>query len=166
MKIFFLRHAIALDRTRWKGADAQRPLTKNGIRKMKKIARGMRRLGITFDWILTSPYRRAYDTAEIVVKEYKAAGQRRVRKALASDGDPKLLVRHLARDFRTRDSVLLVGHEPYLSRLIGILVAGSPEISLELKKGGLCLLTADSLTFGKCAKLEWLLSPRFVRRLS
>lgn len=163
MNLLALRHAIALDRTEWKKADAKRPLTKDGIKKMKKAAQGMRHLGIEFDWILTSPYRRAYDTAQIVAKEYKAGKKVRVVHALASNGDPKQLVQQLARDFRNSESVLIVGHEPYLGKLIGTLSAGDDGMGLELKKGGLCRLTSDSLTYGKCAQLEWILPPRLLR---
>ncbi len=96
MNLYFLRHAIAADKTEWKGADSDRPLTKDGIRKMKKAAKGIKRLGIPVDWILTSPYRRAYDTAKIVAKELKLKKQLRLSKSLTPSGDPKPLVRHLA----------------------------------------------------------------------
>ncbi len=74
MNLYILRHAIALDPSEWKKSDSERPLSKEGIRKMKKAAKGMRRMDLHFDWILTSPFRRAYDTAQIVAKEFKAKG--------------------------------------------------------------------------------------------
>ncbi len=72
MNLYFLRHGIAADKPQWKGSDSDRPLIKEGIQKLKKSAKGMRRLKLHFDWILTSPYRRAYDTAQIVAKESSA----------------------------------------------------------------------------------------------
>jgi phosphohistidine phosphatase len=166
MNLYLLRHAIALDRSAWKKADSDRPLTDHGVRKMKRIARGVLALDVKVDAILTSPYRRAYDTAAIVARAMDAEAKLRISRSLASDGDPKALVRHLARDFRTWESILLVGHEPYLGRLAGTLTAGSPEVSLTLKKGGICLLAADALTYGRCATLEWLIPPRILRRLA
>jgi phosphohistidine phosphatase len=164
MKLFLLRHAIAEDRAVWKKSDAERPLTKEGVRKMEKNARGMRKgLNLTFDWILTSPFRRAYDSAQIVAREYKASKKLRLSKSLTPDGDIKGLIRHLALDFRSWESILLVGHEPYLSRLIALLVTGQADAELELKKGGLCALSADSLTPGRCARLEWILTPKQLR---
>src|SRR6476646_6009861 len=109
MNLYILRHAIAMEPAEWKKSDSERPLTKDGIRKMKKVAKGMRKAGVKFDWILTSPYRRAYDTAQIVAKEYDARKQLRLSKSLAVDGDPKTLVKHLALNFRIWESVLLVG---------------------------------------------------------
>jgi len=166
MTLYFLRHAIALDRTAWRKADSERPLTKDGIRKMKKIAKGLRKMGVKFDWILTSPFRRAYDTAQIVTKEYKAQKHLRLSKSLATDGDPKLLVKHLALNFRTWESILLVGHEPYLSKLISVLIGGNDKTSIDLKKGGVCKLSADTLHYDSCATLEWLLSPKLLKELA
>jgi phosphohistidine phosphatase len=165
MTLYFLRHAIAVDRAEWKGADSQRPLTKDGVRKMRKAAKGLKHLGIAFDRILTSPYRRAYDTAQIVADAFKARKKLKVIKALASDGNPEKLVRHLALDYLSEANLLLVGHEPYLSRLVSVLIGSSRPLSLEWKKGGLCRLDADSLQYGPCAKLEWWIPPKLLKHV-
>ena len=165
MTLYFLRHAIARDRADWHMKDNDRPLTKEGLRKMRKIARGMKRLKLSFDWILTSPYRRAYDTALIVADAFKARKKLRVLKSLSADGKPEVLVRHLALDYLTQDTLLLVGHEPYLSHLISILVGAEDALAIDLKKGGLGKLSAHSLTYGRCASLEWLLTPKFLRNV-
>src|SRR4029077_14144980 len=104
------------------------PLTPDGLRKMRKIARGMKRLKLSFDWILTSPYRRAYDTSQIVAETFKARKKLRVLKSLASDGDPERLMHHIALDYLSRDKLLLVGHEPYLSRLISVLIGAKEPL--------------------------------------
>lgn len=165
MTLYFLRHGIAADPSEWGGPDSDRPLTKEGIQKMKKAAKGMRRLKMTFDWILTSPYRRAYETAEIVAEEFEAKEKLKISKTLAVGGDPEALVRHLARDYRTWESVMVVGHEPYLSHLIAKL-CGSPAASIVMDKGSLAKLAADSLTYGTCATLEWLLTPKILKKLT
>jgi phosphohistidine phosphatase len=61
--------------------------------------------------------------------------------------------------------VLLVGHEPDLSRLVSVLISGGSDGAIELKKGGLCKLTVDRLAFGQCATLNWLLTPKQLRQL-
>jgi phosphohistidine phosphatase len=165
MDLYILRHAIAMDKKDWKKADSERPLTKEGLRKMKKAARGMRAL-LHVDWIITSPSRRAYDTAIIAAKELKVKKRIRVIKALASDGDPKALVRHLGANFRTWESVMLVGHEPYLGRLIGVLTTGVENAGPQLEKGGLAKLSTDSLNYKKCAVLEWLLTPKILKKIA
>jgi len=164
MNLYILRHGIAAEKDAWKGPDSDRPLTKEGVHKMKKAAKGMRRLKLNFDRILTSPYRRAYDTAHIVAKEFKSKAKLKVTPTLAVEGDQKALLRHLGRDYRTWESVLLVGHEPYLSGLIATL-SGGPDASIAMDKGGIAKLTSNSLTYGSCATLEWLLTAKILKKL-
>ena len=165
MNLYLLRHAIALDKTDWSKSDAERPLTDKGRKKMAEAAKGMKRLGVAFDWMLTSPHRRAYDTAQIVAKEYKAEKKLRLSRSLMPDGDPKALMRHLALDFRAWETVLLVGHEPYLSKLIAVLIGGA-DAQFRLQKGRPVLSgRRRTLTYGRCATLEWLIPPKILRKL-
>jgi phosphohistidine phosphatase len=60
----------------------------------------------------------------------------------------------------TPESVLLVGHEPFLSGLISLLATGHEGFCVVMKKGGLCKLTIEALRHGRCATLEWLLTPK------
>ena len=91
MNLYFLRHAKAHPRgPKWR-PDSKRPLTKEGEKKMVDVARGIKKLGIGFDLILTSPFERALRTAQIVVEVYK------VRKLfptnnLASNADPQAII--------------------------------------------------------------------------
>jgi phosphohistidine phosphatase len=166
VNLYFLRHAIAADKNAWKGSDSDRPLTKEGVRKMRKAAKGIRRLDFPVDWILTSPFRRAFDTAAITAKGLKLKKKLRVNKALAPDGDPKMLVRYLTANFRSWESLMLVGHEPYLGRLLGVLVGGPEGEPIELEKGALAKLSVDTLAYNKCATLHWLVTPKILRSLS
>lgn len=165
MILYLLRHAIAMDQSEWRKADSDRPLTKEGAKKMKKAARGIRHLNINIDTIVSSPYRRAHDTALIVAKELKLKKELKISRMLTPDGDPKALVRHLIRDYRSWQSILLVGHEPYMSRLASFLTSGNDGMSLSLEKGGLLRLSADTLTYGRSATLEWSLPPKILRKL-
>jgi phosphohistidine phosphatase len=166
MNLYILRHAIAADKAEWRGSDSDRPLTKDGIRKMKKVAKGMRRLDMTVDWILTSPYRRAYETAVIAAKGLKLKKRLKTSRMLIPNGNMKALIRHLGLNFRSWESVMLVGHEPYLGSLVGMLATGNQTAGTLLDKAGLAKLSADSLTYGQCAQLEWLLSPKILKKLS
>ena len=165
MNLYLLRHGIAMAKGVWKGPDSDRPLTKEGVRKMKKAAKGLRQLDLKIDWVLTSPFRRAYDTATIVAKELKLKKKMRTIKSLAADGDPKALARYLSQNVHTWESVILVGHEPYLSGLMSVWVAGLANTGLALEKGGVAKLTSDSLTYGKSARMEWLLTPKILKNL-
>jgi len=166
MELYLLRHGIATERGReTRGDDAQRPLTSRGRRKMRRVAKAMRGLGLSFDLILSSPFLRARRTANIVAEELRLAEQCKLSRHLAPEGNPRNLIRDLKRLHLGSRKVLLVGHEPYLSNLIAILLAGQPVIDINLKKGGFCLLSIDSLQNGCCATLEWLLTPRQMTKI-
>jgi phosphohistidine phosphatase len=165
MILYVLRHAIAVDKSKWRKEDSLRPLTPDGAHKMHKVAKGMKHIGVDMDWILTSPYRRASDTADIVADRFKMRKKVKVIPELASDGDPKGLVRHLAAAYRSHDTLLLVGHEPYLSRLVSVLIGSPQSLSLDWKKAGLCRLTAKALHYGRCATLEWWLPPKVLKHV-
>lgn len=126
---------------------------------MRRAAKGMKSAKLSFDLILSSPYVRARQTAEIVASVFHLKNRLEFSSTLASVGNPKELVDELRRTHRRRKSVLLVGHEPYLSRLISLLMCGDTSISIDFKKGGLCKLTVAALHYGPCATLNWLMTP-------
>jgi phosphohistidine phosphatase len=158
MELFVLRHAIAEDHSA-SGRDSDRKLTDEGIEKMKRIAKGMKAAKLSFDLILSSPYVRAKETADIVAKVFDAKERLKLSAALMSGGDSQRLIDELSSDHRKHESILIVGHEPDLSRLISILISGQPDTRINLKKGGLCKLSAEALKHARCATLEWLLTP-------
>ena len=90
MNLYILRHGIAVPRGTPGIKDENRPLTKEGIKKMKEIAEGMLSLGLKFDNIASSPWLRAKQTADIVAKAF---GQEvELWKSLASTEDPRQLI--------------------------------------------------------------------------
>lgn len=161
MNLYFLRHAIAVERGTSGHKDENRPLTKDGIRKMKEGTKGIRRLGLKFDRILTSPLLRARQTADIVCKEFGQEAE--VWQSLDPSEDPRQIIAAL-RKSNAKD-LLLVGHEPHLSQFISVLISGSSDVQLEFKKGGLCKVSSDDLIYGRCATLHWLLAPSQLRKV-
>ena len=165
MNLYLLRHAIAVERgTKGFSDDSRRPLTGEGIEKMRRIAKGMHRLDLEFDLILSSPYLRARQTAGIVVAEFDVEAKLKFSENLTSAAT-EALVAELNKTYHDRKNILLVGHEPYLSGLISTLLTGHPHTPIMLKKGGLCQLTIKALRHGCCAQLDWLLTPRQLRLL-
>lgn len=164
MQCFLLRHAPAVARgTPGYPKDSSRPLTAEGRKRMRRIAAGMKALEPAFDLILTSPYVRARETAEIVAEVYKMPDPLRTSQYLKPGGDGEALVQEMIE--HRRQSILLVGHEPDLSRLISVLVTGDTGLGLALKKGGLCKLELPSPHYGRCGTMEWLLPPRLLVQL-
>jgi phosphohistidine phosphatase len=133
---------------------------------MRRIAKGLQASGLSYDLILSSPYLRAKQTAEIVTQVLSTPEGVMLAETLTPEGSPRQLIEALRTDHRERQDVLLVGHEPYLSRLISTLLTGGPNLSVVMKRGGLCALDVDTLRFGRCASLTSLLSPRQLRRLA
>ncbi len=166
MELYILRHAIAVTRgTEGIRQDGDRPLTDKGAAKLRRVVRGMSALGLSFDLILTSPYVRARQTAEIVAEEMGAGKKCERSPHLAPDGDPRALIAAIASRSTASTSVLLVGHEPLLSQLISVLVSGDERTQVTLKKAGLCKLVAPTLRYERCASLEWLLAPSQLERI-
>jgi phosphohistidine phosphatase len=152
MKLYFLRHGIAADVGPAGTGDAGRPLTQQGIEKMEAEARGLVRLGVRLEVLLSSPLVRARQTAEIVARELRMEVQ--LADALASGSDTRQLLDLLGQ--YEAESVMVVGHEPDFSRMIGDLTGGSQVV---LKKGGLGRVDLDVLERGGGA-LAWLLPPK------
>ena len=161
MDLYLLRHATAADRvTPGYEIDSTRPLTPEGARKMGRAAQGMRALDISFDLILSSPYLRAKQTAEIVARVLKSEDRLELASNLAPGGNRMELIEGLSQRPDSPSSILLVGHEPDMSELISMLTAGNFDLPVVMKKGALCKLSADSLHYGRCASLCWLLTAR------
>jgi phosphohistidine phosphatase len=161
MNLYILRHGIAVEQgTPGYEKDADRPLTPEGERKLLQIAEAMEALGLTFDLILSSPYVRARQTAELVAEAFEARKKLELADSLTPGGSTRKLVELLHHLQPPPENVLLVGHEPYLSGLVSLLVSGEATLAVVMKKGGLCKLTTASLKHGRCATLEWLLTPK------
>jgi phosphohistidine phosphatase len=161
MDLYFLRHGVAVDLEVGGGlSDAERPLTAEGQRKMRAIAKGMSALELSFDLVLSSPALRAWQTARIAARGLNALEQLKLADCLAPGADPKQIVENLRRLDPALQRVLLVGHEPDLSQLVSLLVAGNTSLGVVFKKGGLCKLAVESLKPSRCAALEWLLTPK------
>lgn len=160
MNLFILRHGIAVDpgTPRFEN-DFDRPLVPKGERRLRQAAAAMKKMELSFDLILSSPFVRARQTAEIVAGELKLKKRLQFSDALACGGSSKDLIRQLADWGPAPENVLLVGHEPGLSRLMALLVAGDEFAAVEMKKGGLGKLEVPELLCGRCAKLVWLLTP-------
>jgi phosphohistidine phosphatase len=164
MTLFFLRHAKACARSRKWRPDGTRPLTRDGEKKMFEVARGLQSLEESFDLILTSPYIRAFRTAEILGEVFGAKKVFETRN-LIPEAEPKGIIDELNENFSSLKQIVLVSHEPFMTRLISVLLTGKDAMSIELRKGGCCKLSVKNLCLGPCACLDWLMTPRQLARL-
>jgi phosphohistidine phosphatase len=162
MILYIIRHAIAVQAGTHGSAedDSQRPLTDEGREKMRKIAKGLKELEMEIDLVLTSPYLRAAQTAKILAKKFDLPKDKViVTEQLVPTGYPDRLVDEINKNHAGVENLALVGHEPYVGNLISMLISGDPTNSITLKKGGVCRLSLERLQYGRCAALDWMLSP-------
>ena len=170
MKLLVVRHAVAEDRMRFARSglpDAERPLTNNGEKKMVKAARGLARLVPALSVLATSPYTRALDTAKILRRAYGGLPLTRL-SLLTPGGSHEETVRWLS-EHGASDSdatIAIVGHEPDLGELVGLLMTGTAKTLFPLAKGGACLLEFEGTIEAGGAELRWLMASRELRKVA
>jgi len=165
VKLLVIRHGPAGDREEWERTgkdDGLRPLTPKGKKEVRKAAAGLVRLVPSLDFIATSPWIRAAQTAEIVNREYGVDLEE--LEELTSDHRPEELRSWLEQQ-RKREVVAVVGHEPHLGFLVGYLLSGRSVSLVNLKKGGACILEIKDPSKPGSGCLEWLMTDRELRRL-
>ncbi|MBM2805557.1 MAG: phosphohistidine phosphatase SixA, partial [Deltaproteobacteria bacterium] len=138
--------------------------TNKGIKRMRRAARGLSRLEIPFDGILTSPVLRAHQSAEIVAAALSLESRLEEVSSLAPESTVDLLLISLAR-YHDREHLLIVGHEPLLCKTISSLLCGSLGLEIVLRKGSLCRIEIDGMPPSSPGILHWLLTPKQLRLL-
>jgi phosphohistidine phosphatase len=173
MELCLLRHGIAADLYE-AGVmrDADRPLTREGRELMCEEARGMRRLGLKFDYIFTSPYRRTLETTQAVAEEFELADKHLISLDSLAAGRPfehalnrkaDVFVEMGAYDF---ERALVVGHMPDVSEMASVLLAGGGGVNVEFKKGALCAIKISELPPCAPGVLLWALTPKQLRLIA
>jgi phosphohistidine phosphatase len=165
MELFVIRHAIAEPLGKENEfSDEKRALTAEGGNRMREVVKGLVKLGVEFDLILTSPLVRAVETAEIVCT---AAGL--AKKDIKQSGNlaPGASAEHLFAEIKGLagvEAIALIGHQPDLGGLISrIIQSDAGAISIQLKKGSVCCLNVTETVPTLRGDLVWLLTPRQLR---
>src|SRR6266404_6053326 len=163
--LMLLRHGIAEDAAPGE-PDAERRLTGEGKRKVREVAAGMRALKLPVDVILTSPLRRARETAEVVAAEHDLDETSViVTPALAPAAAREALFAAIGSHARA-DGIVVVGHQPDLGELASVLLVGTPGlVPLPFKKAGLAGISVVSLPPRGAGTLEFFLTPGQLRRI-
>jgi len=164
MNLLLIRHARAEDRRTFSltgKSDDLRPLTADGIRRMTRAARGLRKLVPTIHMLVSSPLKRAVETAQIISDAYGDLPLVE-RDELAPGADPEKLIDWLGAQGRNQDGagsdeqpICLVGHEPDLSDLLGILLADRSQQPEKIKKGSATMVSFQALPVASGGTLQW-----------
>ncbi len=164
MRIYLLRHAIAVPRGRPGYPNDDRPLTPAGIKKMKVAAAGLPAVCPRPDVILTSPFRRALQTARIAARALKSEKKIKIAPKLSPGARPEDFLEELAK-YKDKKNILLVGHEPDLGKFAAAILGARPGF-IEFRKGGLWRIDLESFPPGGSGRLVWHFKPKHLRRLA
>jgi len=134
---------------------------------MHRAALGMQALELKFDLVLSSPYLRAKQTAEIVAQVYKIKKKEiHLTDNLLPPATIENLLQEINENFPKSENILLAGHEPHLTEMISCLLKSDGPLVIDFKKGGLCSLTLGQSPNQLIASLNWLLTPTQLGLLS
>lgn len=161
-ELYLIRHGVAAERGENYPDDAKRPLTNEGVQKLRKEAKALVALDITFDVILTSPLVRTRQTAEVVAGAFRNPPPILNMPSLAPGGTHNAIIEELSKQHR-RHRIALVGHEPGIGELAGRLIG--LRRPLEFKKGAICRIDVAALPPAGPGQLRWFLTPRILRKV-
>lgn len=165
MDVLLIRHAKAgnADPNTWPD-DRLRPLTAEGVSEQRAAARAIKKLGITFDFLVTSPLLRATQTAEVVAEVYRWKEPPQVAEELGPSCTAAGVVKLLAK-FPPDATVALVGHEPSFSRVSAALIGKSGDAAIELKKSGVIGIAFEGHPAPGAGALLYHLKPGHLRKI-
>jgi phosphohistidine phosphatase len=157
MEIYILRHGIAEDGQAGQ-PDPERALTPEGRKKLRNVLRAAAKAGVAPSLILTSPYRRALETAQVASEILNYKGELLRTKALEPSAHPRMVWDEI-RVHKDEPAILLAGHEPLFSSLTAYLL-GCPDLQLDFKKSALACVEVDRFGAEPHGALKWFITPK------
>ena len=163
MELYVVRHGIAIDREDPKSPpDPERYLTEEGIEKTKDVAKAVATLHLSPDALISSPYVRARQTADIFAAALDYPNQKiRQTEALLPGAEPSAFFRELAKD-KELGTVLCFGHAPHVDDLVAAAVGSKRHIT-SMKKAGVALIELKRVS-PPSGQLLWLATPKLLRK--
>ncbi len=158
-ELYLVRHGVAEARGDAWPDDSKRPLTEDGIERMRRAARGLTRLGITLDVVLTSPFVRTRQTAELVAAEFTERPPVVAVDSLTPNGSFQGLLNDLEKQAK-RARIALIGHEPDLGEIAARL--GGMRQALEFKKGAICRIDVKTIPPAGAGSLRWFMTAKML----
>jgi len=157
MELYLFRHGIAED-PRPGRPDAERALTDDGKKKTALVVKTARRAGVEPSLIVSSPYKRALETAQIALEGFGYQREIVRTETLVPHGSPEKVWAEL-REYRAESAILLAGHEPLMSRLAAYLL-GSSALRIEMKKAALMRIDTGGMGPAPHGTLRWMITPK------
>ena len=161
-ELYLIRHGLAEERGDAWPDDSKRPLTDEGMSRLRKSARALARLGVSFDVVLTSPLVRTQQTAEVVASAFSPKPPIINVDALAPEGSATAVISELEKHAK-RTRIAIVGHEPGIGDLAAKLIGMRAE--MEFKKGAIARIDVEAVPPKTPGMLRWFIPPKFLRNL-
>jgi len=161
-ELYLIRHGVAEERGEAWPDDAKRPLTQDGMSKLRKSARALKLLGVVIDVIVASPFVRTRQTAEIVAAGLDPHPHIVTAESLAPGGAVTAVLSELEKHAK-RERIALVGHEPGIGELAARLVGTRHPIPF--KKGAVCRVDVEGLPSPGPGNLRWFLTAKILRSI-
>jgi|SRR6185295_9225236 phosphohistidine phosphatase len=167
MELYLIRHGLAQQLgLKNDFTDERRTLTAEGRDRMREVSRGLRKLGVQLDLLITSPLVRAVETAELVAEALALNKKEIIQTAgLAPGGSADELFSEI-KSYTGVESAGLVGHEPYLGELAARMVQSTGHLAISLRKGGVCCINVVETVPSFRGELVWLMTPKQLRLLA
>jgi phosphohistidine phosphatase len=156
MQIYLLRHGIAED-AKPGSPDAERPLTAEGRDKLRRVLKRARTADLDPTLILSSPYRRAMETAAVAAEVLAYKGEIVRTRALVPEASPFDAWEEI-RKRKDERAILLSSHEPLMSSMAAFLL-DSPALQVDMKKAALVRIDCERLGPKPAGVLKWMLTP-------
>lgn len=161
MDIYFLRHASAGSHKANAAADERRPLDAEGIQQCSIVGSALSSMDVKVDVIISSPLKRALQTAELVAREIGYDDRIESSDALRPEADYRAF-EQLLQTHTKRDEIMVVGHNPSLSEFLSLLISGgASHTAVELKKAAVAKVPVD----GNSPSLQWCLTAKAARAI-
>jgi phosphohistidine phosphatase len=160
MIVYFLRHASAGKKMLNPKKDERRPLDEEGVLQTRYIGRLLAALDLQIDHIVSSPLKRATQTASLVANELAFERPIKTHNALRPDGNHEDFLELLAH-FRKSEAIIVVGHNPTMAEFLGKTISKAGAAQIEFKKGSVTKVDVN----GRAGTLEWMVTPRIARAL-
>jgi phosphohistidine phosphatase len=161
MLLYFLRHASAGKSMLNPKKDERRPLDEEGILQARYMGRLLANLDVQVDQIISSPLKRARQTATLVANELAFEAAVQIDDALRPEAEFENFQAMLAR-YKKYDAVMVVGHNPSLTEFLSKSVSGTTgSAQIEFKKGAVARVGMT----GRTGTLHWLVTPKIARTL-
>jgi len=154
MEIYLMQHGPALP----KEQDPEEGLSPNGMERIHASGKALKKMGVSFDVILSSPKKRSKQTASIVAEEVGFPSDTIIQTEKVKALTPPVETIAILAEYSGKQRILIAGHLPSVAEVASLLLTKGPKVTIEFEKGGCCRIDVEDLSI-HAGRLKWYLTP-------